>query len=208
MIRSFSQLLQQRHARALDGDANELLGFIVDGAERAQQLVNDLLEYSRVETSGRRFDEVDLEASLDRALATLHGRIEEAGATVERTNTLPVVHGDAGQLDRLFVNLVGNALKYRSPERAPVVRISSRPNDEPIGVQVTVTDNGIGFDPRHAERIFRMFQRLHGRTDYEGTGIGLSICARIVERHGGKIRATGTIGEGATFTFTLEDATE
>jgi len=208
MIRSFSQLLQQRHQAELKDDAQELLGFVVDGAERAQQLVNDLLEYSRVETSGRKFDEVDLDASLDRALATLQGRIDDAGATIERAAPLPVVHGDAGQLDRLFVNLVGNALKYRDADRAPVVRISCAPNDEPRGVRVAVTDNGIGFDPRHADRIFRMFQRLHGRTEYEGTGIGLSICARIVERHGGTIWATGDIGAGATFTFTLEDATE
>jgi signal transduction histidine kinase len=208
MIRSFTQLLQQRHANQLDDEAKELLEFVLDGAERAQQLVNDLLEYSRVETGGRAFDEVNLDASLDRALATLQGRIDDSEAVVERLGPLPTVHGDAGQLDRLFVNLIGNALKYRSPQRSPVVRIASAPVVTPAGVRVTISDNGIGFDPRHGDRIFRMFQRLHGRTEYEGTGIGLSICARIVERHGGAISAQGALDEGAAFTFTLEDATE
>lgn len=203
MIRSFSQLFLQRHGERLDDDGRELLDFVVDGADRAQQLVNDLLEYSRVETTGSEFEAVDLDASLDRALETLAPRIEEGGATIERVGRLPVVRGDAGQLERLFVNVVGNALKYRHPERAPIVRIESM-RDGPRHWRIDVADNGIGFDNEHARRIFLMFQRLHGRDQYQGTGIGLSICSRIIERHGGEITADGRPGEGATFRMRIE----
>jgi signal transduction histidine kinase len=205
MIRSFSQLFVQRHGDSLNEEGHELLGYVVDGAERAQRLVNDLLQYSRVGRSERPFERVELDEVLDRALATLEPAIAESGAHIERDGQLPAVRGDAPQLESLFVNLVGNALKYRHPDRAPRVRIVGRSTG--TSVQVRIEDNGIGFDDEYAEKIFLMFQRLHGRGVYEGTGIGLALCERIVERHGGTIRATGIPGEGATFSFTMEATT-
>jgi len=202
MIRSFSQLFLKRHGDQIDADGTELLGFVADGAARAQDLVNDLLDYSRVETTGRTFDTVALDESLDRALQTLRMRIEENEAVIERPERLPTVSGDASQLDRVFVNLIGNALKYRAADRAPRVRIAAERDGRQW--RIIVVDNGIGFDNEHAERIFLMFQRLHGRSEYEGTGIGLAICSRIVERHGGEIHATSVPEGGATFTFTIE----
>ncbi len=201
MIRSFSQLFMQRHADGLSDEGRELIGFVTDGAERAQHLVTDLLDYSRVGSSTREFETVDLDEVLDRALGTLGSTIEETEADVRRAGALPSVEGDPVQLERLFVNLVGNSLRYHAPDRAPTITIEAR--DTAPGVEVRITDNGIGFDDEHAERIFKMFHRLHGRSEYPGTGIGLAICERIVERHGGTIRATGRPGEGATFTFTL-----
>jgi signal transduction histidine kinase len=202
MIRSFSQLFVQRHGGSLNEEGHELLGYVVDGAERAQRLVNDLLQYSRVGRSERPFERVELDEVLGRALATLEPAISESGAHVERDGTLPAVRGDASQLESLFVNLVGNALKYHHPDRPPRIRIVGRSTGS--SVQVRVEDNGIGFDDEYAEKIFLMFQRLHGRGVYEGTGIGLALCERIVERHGGTIRASGVPGEGATFSFTME----
>ncbi|MCW2962702.1 MAG: multi-sensor Signal transduction histidine kinase, partial [Thermoleophilia bacterium] len=202
MIRSFSQLFLSRHGSEVSADGIELLDFVVDGAARAQALVNDLLEYSRVDSSGRPLEPVPLRDSIDRALDTLQGRIEETGASIRRKGDHPLVSGDPGQLDRLFVNLVGNAIKYRDSERAPRIEICT--TSERDHVEVTVTDNGIGIDKKHADRVFLMFQRLHGRDQYEGTGIGLAICSRIVERHGGTISADGRPGFGTTFRFTLE----
>ena len=205
MIRSFSQLFMQRHGDRLDDEGRELIGYVTDGAERAQALVTDLLEFSRVGTTTEGFEATSLDAALDRALRVLAPTIEATGATVERAGELPAVWGDPSQLERLFVNLVGNALRYRHAERTPHVRIEAETTGQTC--RVTISDNGIGFEPEHAERIFKMFQRLHGRDEYgAGTGIGLSICERIVERHGGTITAEGSPGTGARFTFTLEAA--
>ncbi len=202
MIRSFSQLFAQRYAQQVDDDGRELLGFVTDGAERAQSLVADLLEYSRVGTSDRPFEDASLGDVLERALDVLAPMIEESGARVYRPDSLPLVHGDPGQLERLFVNLVGNAIKYRDPHRKPELRIESSRIGQ--SVRVDVIDNGIGFDDEHARRIFLMFQRLHAHGEYDGNGIGLAICARIVERHGGRIEAHGVPNEGSVFSFTLE----
>lgn len=204
MIRSFSQLFMQRHATELDDDGRELLGFVVDGAERAQSLVADLLDYSRVGTSERPFEDVDLGDIVERALDVLGPTIEESDGRVFRPDSLPRVHGDPTQLERLVVNVVGNAIKYRSPDRPLEIRIDAARMGNMV--RVDVTDNGIGFDEEHAQRIFKMFQRLHARGEYDGTGIGLAICARIVERHGGEITAQGVPGEGSRFSFTLEAA--
>lgn len=204
MIRSFSQLFVQRHGDAIDPEGHELLGYVLDGSARAQQLVQDLLEYSRLGTTELAQTTVDLDDVLDRALASLRAAIDETGATIERIGTLPTVEGDALQLERVFANLISNSLRYHHPDRAPVVTISAHELEE--STEVRVEDNGIGFDPVHADRIFLMFQRLHRRDEYDGTGIGLAICARIVERHGGVIVGTGRPGEGATFSFTLGGA--
>lgn len=204
MIRSFSQLFMQRHASTLDDDGRELLEFVVDGAERAQSLVTDLLEYSRVGTSERAFQRLDLSVVVERAIDVLAPTIEDTGARVFREPSMPSVDGDPVQLERLFVNLIGNAIKYRHPDRIPELRIdAARIGHE---VRVSIRDNGIGFDDEHRERIFLMFQRLHARGEYDGTGIGLAICARVVERHGGTIDAAGITGEGSTFSFTLAGA--
>lgn len=202
MIRSFSQLFVQRHGARLDDEGRELLGYVVDGAQRAQSLVNDLLQYSLVGTTDRPFSEVALDDVLDRAIETLAPTIIEAEARVVRPGDLPTVRGDAAQLENLLVNLVGNALKYRHPDRPPVVHVAAEPLRHG-GWAITIRDNGIGFAPEHAEKIFLMFQRLHGRTRYEGTGIGLAICTRIAQRHGGTIRAEAIPGEGATFRVTI-----
>ncbi|MCW2928118.1 MAG: Sensor protein [Thermoleophilia bacterium] len=201
MIRSFSQLFMQRHGAKLDAEGTELIGYVIDGAERAQRLVQDLLDYSRVGTAELELTPVELDDSLDRALQSLQAFVEETGATIERAGPLPTVVGDASQLDRLFANLLANSMRYRHPDRAPHVVVTGRQLDD--GVEVQVRDNGIGFDQEHAERIFLMFQRLHGRAKYDGTGIGLAICTRIVERHGGRISATGEPDVGSTFTFTI-----
>lgn len=202
MIRSFTQLFMQRHGDGLTDEGRELLGFVTSGAERAQQLVADLLEYSRVGTSSREFEPVELDDVVERSLQVLGPAIEESRAKVTADRGMPRIVGDPAQLERLFVNVIGNAIRYHSPDRTPVIEISgSRDGDT---WRMSVRDNGIGFDDAHSERIFKMFQRLHGRDEYGGTGIGLSICERIVERHGGTISASGEPGIGATFTFTLE----
>ena len=202
MIRSFSQLFMQRHGDSIDDEGKELLGFVTNGAERAQRLVSDLLEFSRVGSSSKAFEPVELDAVLARAIDVLTPALEDAGGRIVHEPGMPRIQGDAAQLERLFVNLIGNAIRYRSDDRPLEIHIDGRP----VGSrwEVTVRDNGIGFDNEHAERIFKMFQRLHGRDEYGGTGIGLAICERIVERHGGHIRALGEPGVGSTFTFTLE----
>jgi signal transduction histidine kinase len=204
MIRSFSQLFLQRYGGELDHEGRELLDFVVDGAERAQALVADLLEYSRVGTSERPFERLELVDVIERAIDVLAPMIEDSGARVFRPRSTPAVEGDPAQLERLFVNLIGNAIKYRHPDRLPELRIEVVKNGQ--DVQVSMHDNGIGFDDEHQERIFKMFQRLHARGEYDGTGIGLAICARIVERHGGTITAEGRPDEGSTFTLSLAGA--
>ncbi|MEO6866775.1 MAG: ATP-binding protein [Gaiellales bacterium] len=202
MIRSFSQLFMQRHAETLDDDGRELLEYVVDGAERAQDLVQDLLEYSRIGMVEPNVDDVSLEAALDQALIDLAPAIEEHDVQIERTGNLPIVRGDAPKLARLFTNLVSNAIKYHDPRRRPVIAIVARELGDHRW-RIDIVDNGIGFDPEHRDRIFRMFQRLHARAEYPGTGIGLAICARIAEQHDATIIADGAPGRGATFTLLI-----
>ena len=204
MIRSFSQLFMQRYGANIEPEGRELLDFVVDGADRAQALVADLLDYSRVGSSAQPFARVELDDVVEQAIDVLAPSIEDSQARVFRSDGMPAVHGDRAQLERLVVNLVGNAIKYRHPDRAPEIRIASTVDGN--RVRMEVSDNGIGFDAEHQDRIFLMFQRLHARGDYDGTGIGLAICSRIVERHGGSITATSTPGEGSTFAVTLDVA--
>jgi signal transduction histidine kinase len=199
MVISYLQLLDDRHGKRLAPEAREFIGFAVDGAQRMQALMNDLLAYARVGTRGRTFERVETERVFNSALANLKVAIEESGAVIER-EPLPTVHADALQLAQVFQNLIGNSLKFRG--KTPLrVHIGARRND---GEWVFhVRDNGIGIEPKNFERIFDLFQRLHTRQEYPGTGMGLAICKKIIERHGGRIWVESTAGSGATFFFTL-----
>jgi PAS domain S-box-containing protein len=201
MVASYTQLLARRYREKLDADAEEFIGYAVDGVTRMQALINDLLAYSRVGTRGGGFEPVDLDALLGRVLSSLGPAMEEAGATVTH-DPLPVVVGDPGQLGQLLQNLVANAVKFRGDE-PPRVHVSAERGDGHW--TFTVRDNGIGIDPEYADRIFVIFQRLHTRNEYPGTGIGLAICKKIVERHGGRIWFDSVPGEGTTFRFTIPD---
>ena len=191
------EILQRRYGSQLDSKADELIFHAVDGAKRMQVLINDLLAYSRVNTNTR--EPVSSADAFNSALANLQLAIAESGAQIER-GELPVVFADRAQLALLFQNLVGNAIKYRK-SHAPRIIVSV--SQEPEHWRFSVRDNGIGIEPRYFERIFGVFQRLHTRSEYPGTGIGLAICKKIVERHGGSIRVKSVPGEGSCFQFTL-----
>jgi light-regulated signal transduction histidine kinase (bacteriophytochrome) len=199
MVSSYTQLLARRYKDKLDDDAREFIHYAVDGATRMQGLINDLLAYSRVGTRGGDFAPTSSAAALERAIANLRLAIAESGGVVAR-GELPAVIGDPVQLTQLFQNLVGNALKFRGAEPPRVDVSAERSGDDWV---FAVRDNGIGIDPAYAERIFVIFQRLHGRGEYPGTGIGLAICKKIVERHGGRIWLDVASGPGSTFRFTL-----
>ena len=199
VISGFVQLLSDRYGDQLDDTAEEFIGYVVDGTERMKVLINDLLEYSRVGTQGRPLEPVESASALEHAMSNLRVAISEAEARVTH-DRLPRVQGDVNQLSQLFQNLISNAMKFRSEER-PEIHISSVQVGE--SWVMSVSDNGIGIDPQHEDRIFGMFKRLHGRGEYPGTGIGLAICSKIVERHMGKIWVESELGNGATFSFTL-----
>ncbi len=199
MVTGYTQLLVKRHRAQLNGNALEYCDFIVDGAKRMQGLIADLLTYSRVGTKGQPFAPVPAEEVVKRTLQTLAVAIEESAAQVS-CDTLPTVVGDEGQLGQLMQNLIANGIKYRNGQ-APEIHIGCvRQNDDWL---FSVRDNGIGIDPQYAERIFILFQRLHTREEYDGTGIGLAICKKIVERHGGRIWVESEVGKGSEFFFTL-----
>jgi PAS domain S-box-containing protein len=204
MVASYTQLLGKRYRNRLDGDADEFMGFIVDGALRMQRLINDLLTFSRVGSRGKGFQPVDLATSVAQVRINLRAAIDESGARIS-TGTLPVVNADATQMEQLLQNLIGNAIKFRKGP-APRVHIDARRED--AAWRIEVQDDGIGIDARYAERIFVIFQRLHTAAEYPGTGIGLAICKKIVERHGGQIGVQSTPGEGTSFSFTLPDREE
>ncbi len=198
-IGSFCELLQQRYAGQLDRDAEEFIGFIVDGAQRMQGLIDDLLSYSRAGTKGRDFEMIDSDAILDKALKNLKAALDRNDAVIER-EPLPKVCADEVQVLQLFQNLIGNAVKFRAEDP---LRITVTAEDQGSAWCFTVADNGIGIEPKFAERIFLVFQRLHTRETIEGSGIGLSICKKIVERHGGRIWVEPAEGRGSRFCFTL-----
>ncbi len=199
MVASYTQLLARRYRGKLGADADEFIGYAVDGAVRMQQLINDLLAYSRVTSHGHAFEPTDCQALVRDVLLNLRVAIEESGAVVTY-DRLPTVMADGAQLGRVFQNLVGNAIKFRGRE-PPRVHIAVERRDAEW--RFAVRDNGIGIDPQYANRIFVLFQRLHSREEYPGTGIGLAICKKVVERHGGRIWVESETGKGATFYFTL-----
>ncbi len=199
MVASYTQLLARRYRGQLDQDADEFIGFAVDGVIRMQDLINDLLAYSRVGTRALQVDTVDTGRLLDQVVGDLAAAIEESSATVSH-GPLPTLPGDPTQLKQLFQNLLANAIKFRG-ERPPEVQVTAeRQGDAWV---FAVRDNGIGIEPEYRERIFVLFQRLHTRAEYPGTGIGLAICKKIVERRGGRIWVESEPGQGTTFRFTL-----
>ncbi|MBP9142856.1 MAG: PAS domain S-box protein [Thermoanaerobaculia bacterium] len=200
MVASYTQLLSRRYKGRLDADADEFIAFAVDGASRMQRLIQDLLAYSRVASKGKDLLETESEEALQRALLNLRGAIEESAAVVTH-DPLPEVLADETQLVQLFQNLVGNAIKYQG-SGTPLIHVSAARNRAGRWV-FSVRDNGLGIELQYFDRIFGMFQRLHKREEFEGTGIGLAICKKIVERHGGTISVESQPGQGSTFRFEL-----
>ena len=199
MVASYTQLIAQRYRGKLDADADEFIGYAVDGATRMQAIINDLLKLSRVGTRNTVFARVDAQTALERALANLRLVIEESGASVA-CGPLPTLNADGSQLAQLFQNLISNAIKFRG-SNSPCVQIGAERQGEEWVFHVR--DNGIGIAPEHFERIFLMFQRLHSNKQYPGTGIGLTICKKIVEHHGGRIWVESGQGKGTVFYFTI-----
>ncbi|WP_213807753.1 PAS domain S-box protein [Granulicella sp. dw_53] len=203
MVASYTQLLSRRYKGKLDSDADEFISFAVDGANRMQRLIQDLLAYSRVGTKGKDLLRISSEDALEQAIKNLGRSIEEGGACVTH-DPLPTVLADEMQLVQLFQNLVGNAIKYHL-SNMPKVHISAEKSNRGKWI-FSVRDNGIGIDAQYFDRIFGMFQRLHKREEFAGTGIGLAICKKIVERHGGTISVESQPGQGSTFRFTLAES--
>jgi len=199
MVTSFTQLLGQKYSDKLDSDADQIISFAIDGATRMEELISDLLTYSRVGNSEKRLELVNTEEILDRALSNLQLAIQETDTKISREH-LPPIFGNPTLLIQLWQNLIANAIKYRS-KASPKIEIGVTPELEQY--LFWVKDNGIGIDPKHSDRIFQIFQRLHTRQEYPGTGTGLAICLKIIERHGGKIWVESELSHGATFYFTF-----
>lgn len=198
-IASYAQLLEKRSKDQLDSQANKFIGNIVHGCMRMQTLIDDLLEYSRVGKNQRPFQPTDCDRVVEQALTNLQAAVRETKAVITYSD-LPAITGDFSQLVQLFQNLIGNAIKYRH-EAPPVIRVTACKSEN--NWLFSVADNGIGIAPQHQERIFQIFQRLHTQKEYSGTGIGLAICQKIVQRHGGSIWVESEPGQGSTFYFTL-----
>ncbi len=201
MVASYTQLLSRRYKGKLDAEADEFIAFAVDGANRMQRLIQDLLAFSRVGTKGKDLHDTSSEEALSQALRNLRTAIQESGALVTH-DPMPTVLADEMQLTQLFQNLVGNAIKYQNPG-VPRIHVAAARNGGGKWV-FSVKDNGLGIDSQYFEKIFGMFQRLHKREEFAGTGIGLAICKKIIERHGSSITVESTLGQGSTFSFALE----
>jgi PAS domain S-box-containing protein len=202
MVASYTQLLAKRYSGKLDAEADEFIAFAVDGANRMQRLIQDLLVYSRAGTGMKELVQTSSELAFERAISNLRNAIEDSGAQVTH-DPLPFVMANEGQLVQLFQNLVGNAIKYQNPG-VPCVHVSSEGGGHKTWL-FSVRDNGLGIDPKYFQKIFGMFQRLHKREEFSGTGIGLAICKKIVEQHGGRISVESTLGQGSTFRFALAE---
>lgn len=200
VISGYTQLLQRRYADKLDADGKEFIAYTLDSTKRLQHLIDDLLAFSRVSARGKSFSPVDLNQVLAIVTSNLSALINEANGQIV-SSPLPVVLGDQTQMVQLLQNLLANAIKFRRANTPPNVRLSATRTGEYW--QLTIADNGIGVDPSYAEKIFVIFQRLHSREQYPGTGIGLALCKKIVERHGGKIWLDTNVTDGATFHITL-----
>jgi signal transduction histidine kinase len=212
-IRAFGNRLESGYADVIDERGQDFLARMLNAAERMSMLISDLLAFSRVSTRGKEFVDVDLNTALASVVSDLEIAIDEKSATVT-IDDMPTVRGDRSQLEQLFLNLISNALKFQPDNVAPEVNVGlSKPSDDELAsllmsdefewIKIDVKDNGIGFEQSFAEKIFAPFQRLHGRSQFKGTGIGLAVCRRIVERHNGQISATSIPGEGATFTILM-----
>jgi signal transduction histidine kinase len=200
-VSGYLQLLERRYKDKLDTDAERFITRAVDASFRMQTQINDLLAYSRVDSRGKPFEPTDCTSVVDRVVANLQAAIDISGAVVAY-NSLPTIMADASQMAQLFQNLIGNAIKFRN-DKPPEIHIGAeRKNGEWL---FSVCDNGIGIDPQYSERIFQVFQRLHSSTEYPGTGIGLAICKKVVERHGGRIWVESSPGKGSTFFFTIPE---
>lgn len=200
MVAGYTQLLASRYEGQLDEEADLFIRYTIEGVNRMQALIRDLLDYSRIQTHGRSFELVPLDGSLGWALANLEAAIDMSGASIV-IDALPDVRADATQMGQLLQNLIGNAIKFRGERPLEIHVGAHRRGGE---WQIFVRDNGLGIDPEARARVFDIFQRLHGRDDFDGTGIGLAICKRIVERHGGRIWNEPSPGQGTTFIFTLQ----
>ena len=201
VIEGFIKLLARRYEKKLDAKAEEFIGYAIEGVKGMRALIKDLLEYSRVGTRDINLKPTDFSEVVDKAVFNLKTAVEESGAVITH-DPLPTIRADSVQMGRLLQNLIGNAIKFRG-NKAPDIHISAERNEN--GWTFSVRDNGIGIDPQNAGRIFAVFQRLHTKEEYPGTGIGLAICKRIVERHGGKIWFKSEKGKGSTFYFTIPD---
>ncbi len=204
-VSGFVELLSRRLNGQLDAKSTEYIGYVLDGAMRMQSLINGLLEYSRISTRNSAPASVGVGESLDRTMLNLRESIQEAGAVITH-GEMPIVKMDALQLEQLFQNLIGNAIKFRANGVAPQITVTAERTAD--SWQFAVRDNGIGIDRQYSERVFIIFQRLHTRTEYPGTGIGLALCKKIVERNGGKIWVESKPGEGSAFFFTIPDKVE
>ncbi|RIL05903.1 MAG: hypothetical protein DCC75_11310 [Proteobacteria bacterium] len=200
MISSYLELLVKRFKGSLGQQGQEYVDFVLDGTARMRELIDALLTYSRVGTRGSDFKAVEIEQVIEQTCKDLGLSIAESKAQITWDGQPPIVHGDATQIRQLFQNLIDNAIKYRGSE---ALRIKLHARERSDSWEFAVADNGIGIDSRFAERVFAIFQRLHTRREYKGTGIGLAICKRIVERHAGRIWVTSQVGKGSTFYFTL-----
>jgi light-regulated signal transduction histidine kinase (bacteriophytochrome) len=199
-VTSYVQLLERRYKGKLDPDADEFIGFAVEGANRMQRRIQDLLSYSRLSTRGKSFQPTNMEKMLEAAIANLSAAIATNHAVIEH-EPLPTIIADESQLSQVLQNLIDNGMKFHRKDVSPQIHISAkREKDE---WEFSVRDNGIGIDPSHFKKMFIIFQRLHGPQEYPGTGIGLAICKKIVERHGGRIWVESEPGKGSTFRFTI-----
>ena len=199
MVTSYVQILAEDYQGKLDESADRFIGYAVDGANRMKGLIDDLLAFSRVDTQGMPFEATDCNAVLEQVVNDMEAAIEDAGASISQ-DPLPTVYADSIQIAQVFQNLISNALKFAGND-SPAVHVSARQNG---GEWVmSVRDNGIGIAPRHYERIFKMFQRLHHRSEYEGSGIGLALCHKITQRHGGRIWVESEVDQGSTFHFSI-----
>ena len=200
MVSSYVQLIARRYRDKLDKDAEEFIDFAVDGATRMKILINDLLEFSRISSRAKPFDTIDLDDCMKEILKNLEFKIEETNALISY-DRLPKIIGDRIQIQRVFSNLILNGIKFQNPNNIPKIHISV--TEENNHFKFGVHDNGIGIDPQFFNKLFIIFQRLHGKDEYGGTGIGLAICKRIIDRHNGKIWVESKLNEGANFYFLI-----